>query len=206
MPGEPWSTIGYQRRIPARYLSAAMPHVSSEVGTPTGPYIGYGTGSARRAMRLDLHYGMEKLQQPGFFTITAEPGSGKSVLTGALAFNAARRGEPTIILDPSGPLARLADMPELQGSSRVLDLTASEPGTLSPYQLVPEPAPADYLSQLTVPSERPGLPAGSATRRCGTSAADVRRAEDVATDRLAEGARNRCESADRHPEHPQTSR
>ena len=118
MPGEPWSTVGYQRRIPARYLAAAMPHVNAEVGTPTGPYLAYGIGSARRAMRFDLHYGMEKLQQPGFFTITAEPGGGKSVLIGALAYNAARRGEPTIILDPSGPLARLAKMPELGPFSR----------------------------------------------------------------------------------------
>lgn len=153
VPGEPWSTVGYQRRIPASYMAAAMPHVSSEVGTPTGPYLAYGTGSARRAMRLDLHYGMEKLQQSGFFTITAEPGAGKSVLTGALAFNAARRGEPTIILDPSGPLARLATMSELKGSARVLDLTASDPGTLSPYQLVPEPRPEDHTFDDKTPNE-----------------------------------------------------
>lgn len=145
IPGEPWSNVGYQRRIPSRYLAAAMPHVSSEVGTPTGPYTAYGTGSARRAMRLDLHFGMEKLQQPGFFTITAEPGGGKSVLTGVLAFNAARRGEPTIILDPSGPLARLTTLPELKPFSRVLDLTASDPGTLSPYQLIPEPRREDFV-------------------------------------------------------------
>ncbi|MDN5803327.1 MAG: ATP-binding protein [Microlunatus sp.] len=153
IPGEPWSTVGYQRRIPARYMASAMPHVSSEVGTPTGPYLGYGTGSARRAMRLDLHYGMEHRQQPGFFTITAEPGAGKSVLTGVLAFSAARRGEPTIILDPSGPLARLTQMPELKASSRALDLTASAPGTLSPYQLVPEPDPYDYLNDDGTPNE-----------------------------------------------------
>ena len=92
-------------------------------------------------MRFDPHYGPETLQQPGLFTITAEPGGGKSVLIGALAYNAARRGEPTIILDPSGPLAKLCELPELRPYARVLDLTASEPGTLSPYQLIPEPQP-----------------------------------------------------------------
>ncbi len=148
------------------------------------PISRYGTGSARRAMRLDLHYGMEKLQQSGFFTITAEPGAGKSVLTGALAFNAARRGEPTIILDPSGPLARLATMPELKGSSRVLDLTASEPGTLSPYQLVPEPRPKTTSFEDGTPNELE-YPAGGAAGRRGAAAADVRRAADVA-------ARPRC--------------
>ena len=145
VPGEPWSTVGYQRRLPAKYLASAMPHVDAEVGTPTGPYLAYGIGSARRAVRFDPHYGPETLQQPGLFTITAEPGGGKSVLIGALAYNAARRGEPTIILDPSGPLAKLCEMPELRPYSRVLDLTASEPGTLSPYQLIPEPQPGAYL-------------------------------------------------------------
>ncbi|HZA04262.1 MAG TPA: ATP-binding protein [Propionibacteriaceae bacterium] len=145
VPGEPWSTVGYQRRLPARYLASAMPNVDADVGTPTGPYLAYGIGSARRAVRFDPHYGPETLQQPGLFTITAEPGGGKSVLIGALAYNAARRGEPTIILDPSGPLAKLCELPELKPYSRVLDLTASEPGTLSPYQLIPEPQPGAYL-------------------------------------------------------------
>jgi hypothetical protein len=144
VPGEPWSTVGYQRRIPARYLAAAMPHVDAEVGTPSGPYLGYGTGSARRAVRFDPHFGPEKLQQPGLFTITAEPGGGKSVLIGALAYNAVRRGEPTIILDPSGPLARLCELPELKPYARVLELTASAPGTLSPYQLIPDPVESAY--------------------------------------------------------------
>jgi hypothetical protein len=145
VPGEPWSTVGYQRRLPAKYLASAMPHVDAEVGTPTGSYLGYGIGSARRAVRFDPHYGPEKLQQPGLFTITAEPGGGKSVLIGALAYNAARRGEPTIILDPSGPLAKLCELPELRPYARRLDLTASSPGTLSPYQLIPEPHAAAHL-------------------------------------------------------------
>ncbi len=147
VPGEPWSNVGYQRRLPAKYLASAMPHVDAEVGTPTGPYLAYGIGSARRAVRFDPHYGPETLQQPGLFTITAEPGGGKSVLIGALAYNAARRGEPTIILDPSGPLAKLCSLPELKPYSRVLDLTASDPGTLSPYQLIPEPQPGAYLDE-----------------------------------------------------------
>lgn len=145
IPGEPWSNVGYQRRIPAKYLASAMPHVDAEVGTPTGSYVAYGTGSARRAVRFDPHYGPELLQAPGLFTITAEPGGGKSVLIGSLAYNAVRRGEPTIIADPSGPLARLCLLPELRPFARVLDLTASPPGTLSPYQLIPEPVEAGFV-------------------------------------------------------------
>jgi hypothetical protein len=43
------------------------------------------------------------------------------------------------LLDPSGPLARLAAMPELRPYSRVLNLTGSEQGTLAPYALIPTP-------------------------------------------------------------------
>ncbi|MBA8793675.1 hypothetical protein FHX74_001280 [Friedmanniella endophytica] len=139
IPGEPRAQHGYQRRMPVRYLASAMPNVDSALGTPTGPYLGYGIGSARRASRFDMHYGPEVLQTPGLFPIVAEPGGGKSVLIGTLAYNAVRAGQPTIIFDPSGPLARLAELPELAPFSRVLDLTASRPGTLSPYQLVPDP-------------------------------------------------------------------
>ena len=69
------------------------------------------------------------------------------MLIGALAYNAARRGEPTIILDPSGPLAKLCELPELKPYARQLDLTASDPGTLSPYQLIPEPQSGAYLDE-----------------------------------------------------------
>jgi hypothetical protein len=144
IPGEPRAAHGYQRRMPVRYLASALPNVDSALGTPTGPYIGYGVGSARRAARFDPHYGPEVLQTPGLFPIVAEPGGGKSVLIGSLAYNAVRAGQPTIIFDPSGPLARLADLPELAPFSRVLDLTASRTGTLSPYQLVPDPTPEGH--------------------------------------------------------------
>ena len=145
IPGEPRAQHGFQRRMPVRYLASALPNVDSNLGTPTGPYLGYGIGSSRRASRFDPHYGPEVLQTPGLFPIVAEPGGGKSVLIGTLAYNAVRAGQPTIIFDPSGPLARLAQLPELAPFSRVLDLSASKPGTLSPYQLVPDPSREAYL-------------------------------------------------------------
>ena len=144
IPGEPRAQHGFQRRMPVRYLASALPNVDSVLGTPTGPYLGYGIGSSRRASRFDMHYGPEVLQTPGLFPIVAEPGGGKSVLIGTLAYNAVRAGQPTIIFDPSGPLARLAQLPELAPFSRVLDLSASKPGTLSPYQLVPDPTREGY--------------------------------------------------------------
>ena len=97
-----------------------------------------------------MHYGPEVLNTPGLFPIVSEPGGGKSVLIGTLAYNAVRAGQPTIILDPSGPLAKLCALPELRAHSKVLDLTASKAGTLSPYQLVPEPQRAAYTTDAEV--------------------------------------------------------
>ena len=144
IPGEARVKEGFQRRLPIKYLAAGLPNVGADLGTPAGPYLGYGSGTARRAVCFDMHYGPEVLNSPGLFTISAEPGAGKSVLIGALAYNAARAGEPTIILDPSGPLAALCDLPELAPFARKLDLTAAEPGTLSPYQLIPDPQPESF--------------------------------------------------------------
>lgn len=148
VPGEPRELHGFQRRMPVRYLASAMPNVDSDLGTPTGAYLGYGVGSARRASRFDPHFGPEVLNTPGLFPIVAEPGGGKSVLIGTLAYNAVRAGQPTIIFDPSGPLARLAALPELAPFSRVLDLTASKAGTLSPYALIPEPTRDGFVDEL----------------------------------------------------------
>ena len=44
-------------------------------------------------------------------------------------------------------MAKLCELPELKPYARQLDLTASEPGTLSPYQLIPEPQSGAYLDE-----------------------------------------------------------
>lgn len=147
VPGEPRSPHGFQRRLPVRYLAAGLPNVDQQIGTPTGPYFAYTAGSSRRAARFDLHYGPEVLNRSGLFPIVAELGGGKSVLIGSLAYNAVRCGIDTIILDPSGPLAKLCELPELKPFARVLDLTSSEPGTLSPFQMVPEVIRSDFVDE-----------------------------------------------------------
>ena len=83
-----------------------MPHVDADGAVPR-----VRDRFGRRAVRFDPHYGPETLQQPGLFTITAEPGGGKSVLIGALAYNPPRRADDHP--RPSGPLAKLCELPEL---------------------------------------------------------------------------------------------
>ncbi len=140
IPGEPIANTGYLRRMPVTLFAAALPQAASTVGDRRGDLIGRTAGTSRRPVFLDLHFPMEVRERSGLAVFVAEPGGGKSTLLGALGYLAARRGVQVTLLDPSGPLARLAAMPELKPFSRVLNLTGSEQGTLAPYALIPTPA------------------------------------------------------------------
>jgi AAA-like domain len=144
IPGEPIANTGYLRRMPVTLLAAALPQAASTVGDRRGDLIGRTAGTCRRPVFLDLHYPMEVRERSGLAVFVAEPGGGKSTLLGALGYLAARRGVQVTLLDPSGPLARLASMPELKPFSRVLNLTGSEQGTLAPYSLIPTPLRSHY--------------------------------------------------------------
>jgi hypothetical protein len=139
IPGEPLAGTGYLRRMPVKLLAAALPQAASTVGDRRGDLIGRTAGTSRRPVFLDLHFPMEVRERSGLAVFVAEPGGGKSTLLGALGYLAARRGVQVTLLDPSGPLARLCQMPELMPYSRVLNLTGSEQGTLAPYALIPTP-------------------------------------------------------------------
>ena len=113
IPGEPVSTSAYRRRLPALYVSAGVPTASSQVGDRRGPYIGYTVGSSRRAVMFDTHYATEVRETSGLVPVVGGLGAGKSVLLGLLTYEAVRRGVPSVVLDPSGPLARLTELRSL---------------------------------------------------------------------------------------------
>jgi AAA domain-containing protein len=144
IPGEPLANTGYLRRMPVKLLAAAVPQAASTVGDRRGDLIGRTAGTSRRPVFLDLHFPMEVRERSGLGVFVAEPGGGKSTLLGALGYLAARRGVQVTLLDPSGPLARLCQMPELRPFSRVLNLTGSQQGTLAPYALIPTPHRQHY--------------------------------------------------------------
>ncbi len=154
IPGEPIANTGYIRRMPVNLLAAALPQAASTVGDRRGDLIGRTAGTCRRPVFLDLHFPMEVRERSGLAVFVAEPGGGKSTLLGALGYLAARRGVQVTLLDPSGPLARLCQMPELRPYSRVLNLTGSEQGTLAPYALIPTPLRSEFG---TGASRRPGV-------------------------------------------------
>jgi hypothetical protein len=144
MPGSKVASKAYLRRTPVSYFAAGMPNVAAILGDHRGPYLGFTTGGARRAVMFDPHYATEIMERSGLVPIIGEPGAGKSVLLGAICYAAALRGERTVVLDPSGPLAELCNLPEFAGRARHVDLTTAEPGTLNPFGVVPEPNRVDY--------------------------------------------------------------
>ncbi|MEU8081524.1 ATP-binding protein [Catellatospora citrea] len=144
IPGEPVANTGYLRRMPVRLLAAALPQAASVVGDRRGDLLGRTAGTCRRPVFLDPHFPMEVRERSGLSVMVAEPGGGKSTLLGAMGYLNARRGVQVTLLDPSGPLARLASMPELKPYSRVLNLTGGEQGTLAPYSLIPTPQRTEF--------------------------------------------------------------
>src|SRR5256885_14536664 len=111
IPGEPLANTGYLRRMPVKLFAAALPQAASTVGDRRGDLIGRTAGTSRRPVFLDLHFPMEGRERSRPAVFVAEPGGGKSTLKGALGYLAARRGIQVTLLDPSGPLARLAALP-----------------------------------------------------------------------------------------------
>lgn len=156
-------TRAYRRELPALYIAAGLPAATSILGDDRGPYLGYAGTYSPRPVRFDPWYATEVLQMSGLVPVVGVQGSGKSALTGKIAYDAARAGITTTVFDPSGPLAELTRMPELAPYSQHIDLLSAPAGTLSPYTVVPEPpAWQEYLTDPDVagvvdPEERQHL-------------------------------------------------
>jgi AAA-like domain len=147
VPGEPVSSTAYRRRLPARYFAAGLPQVATRLGDRRGPLIGIIASSVRRPVMFDTHYSTEVKKASGLVPIVGRQGAGKSVLEAAICYQAARRGIRTVMLDPSGPLAALCEMPDLREFAEHIDLAKAPAGTLSPWAVVPEPQRGHFDSQ-----------------------------------------------------------
>lgn len=154
VPGEPLSSTAYRRRLPALYFAAGVPAASSRLGDRHGPYLGHTAASSRRAVMFDTHFGTEVRETSGLVPIVGALGSGKSVLAGLITYEAVRRGITSVMLDPSGPLAKLTELPELREFARHIDLTTAAPGTLNPYSVVVQPRPEDHPTQQALEEAR----------------------------------------------------
>ncbi|MQA60130.1 MAG: hypothetical protein GEU86_01260 [Actinophytocola sp.] len=70
-----------------------------------------------------------------------------SFLGGGTVYKTLRAGAHWTILDPSGPLSRLCDLPELRPYARPINLLNAQPGILNPYRVVAEPLLEHFMDE-----------------------------------------------------------
>jgi hypothetical protein len=146
IPGESLANSGHKRRMPVTTFAAGVPAVASVIGDRAGFRIGSTAGASRRAACWHPWQAMEVRERSGATVVSGTLGSGKSTLLGTIGYWAALAGIKTVILDPSGPLARICTMPELRKYSRAIDLMNAIPGALNPYAVIADPVPEHYLA------------------------------------------------------------
>ena len=83
----------------------------------------------------------------GLTALVAGLGGGKSFLGGGLVYKTLRSGAYWTLLDPSGPLAKLCDLPELRPYARPINLLNAQPGILNPYRVVAEPQLEHFMDE-----------------------------------------------------------
>jgi hypothetical protein len=175
IPGSDLAHDAYRRRMPVTTLAGSLPAATALVGDRVGPHIGSTSGVSRRAVMWHPWMSTEERERSGLTVVLSTLGGGKSTLCGKIVYDTTRMGVPWVVLDPSGPLTRLCDMPELRPYARRIDLMRAEPGTLNPYHVIPDPRPEHYTAELYAEHDDPALEAELALKRDGLTAAAQRR-------------------------------
>ncbi|MDN5857784.1 MAG: ATP-binding protein [Pseudonocardia sp.] len=139
VPGEPVASTGHRRRGPVTWVAAAMPAAATGIGDDDGVLLGTTCTATRRPVAWDPWRAQERHHRSGLTAIVGGLGSGKSTLVGTIVHKTLLGGARWTVLDPSGPLARLAALPEIAPYARHVDLMRAAPGALNPYRVVAEP-------------------------------------------------------------------
>jgi hypothetical protein len=146
IPGEEIASRAYQRRGSVVWAAAAMPHVTSHVGDQQGVQLGVTAGATPAPVAWDMWLSQQR-DRSGLTVIPGGLGSGKTVLMMMMIYKSCRAGARWTVLDPSGPTAKLASLPELSKYTRVIDLLAGQPGILNPYRVVAEPRLEQFVDE-----------------------------------------------------------
>lgn len=141
IPGEPLADISQRRRFVLPSFMAAMPAATAQIGDGYGASLGATNGVSRVGVSLALWRDMEdkSRERSGLMIVGGGLGSGKTYFCGGLVYRTAMAGVMWSVLDPSGRLGALADVPELRDYARYYDLAKGQGGELSPYLVVAEP-------------------------------------------------------------------
>jgi len=147
IPGEPIASSAYKRRGSVVWAAAAVPTATAEVGDRRGILLGETVTATRRPVAWDPWMAQEVRDGSGLTAMVAGLGGGKSFLGGGIVYKTLRAGAHWTVLDPSGPLSALCDLPELRPYARPINLLNAQPGILNPYRVVAEPQLEHFLDE-----------------------------------------------------------
>ncbi|OZM75211.1 ATPase [Amycolatopsis antarctica] len=147
IPGEPLASGAYMRRGSVVWAAASVPTATAEVGDRRGILLGETCTATRRPVAWDPWMAQEIRDGSGLTAMVAGLGGGKSFLGGGIVYKTLRAGAHWTILDPSGPLSRLCDLPEVRPYARPINLLNAEPGILNPYRVVAEPLLEHFMDE-----------------------------------------------------------
>ncbi|WP_407652579.1 ATP-binding protein [Amycolatopsis cynarae] len=147
IPGEPLSSSAYMRRGSVVWAASAVPTATAEVGDRRGILLGETCTATRRPVAWDPWMAQEIRDGSGLTAMVAGLGGGKSFLGGGIVYKTLRAGAHWTLLDPSGPLSRLCDLPEIRPYARPINLLNAQPGILNPYRVVAEPLLEHFLDE-----------------------------------------------------------
>ncbi|MEV0681100.1 ATP-binding protein [Actinosynnema sp. NPDC050436] len=147
IPGEPLSSSAYLRRGSVLWAASSVPTATAEVGDRRGILLGETVTATRRPVAWDPWMAQELRDASGLSAMVAGLGAGKSFLGGGIVYKTLRSGAHWTLLDPSGPLAALCELPELKPYARPINLLNAQPGILNPYRVVAEPQLDHFLDE-----------------------------------------------------------
>jgi hypothetical protein len=187
VPGEhdPTTATGFVREVPAALAATWGPNTGTRVLDEAGPYRGWTTRRATTPVFWSPQDGPAH-GRSGLTVICAIQGGGKTYAAASTWELEVRMGHLAHVLDPSGLLRRLLELPALRRTVREIDLQHAASGLLSPWRLVPEPTREDYAPVGAVVP----LPAGPARATPDDAQAREDAAErELRRDRAYESAR-----------------
>lgn len=147
IPGEALASGAYLRRGSVVWAASSVPTATAEVGDRRGILLGETCTATRRPVAWDPWMAQEIRDGSGLTSIVAGLGGGKSFLGGGIVYKTLRAGAHWTILDPSGPLSRLCELPELRPYARPINLLNAQPGILNPYRVVAEPQLEHFMDE-----------------------------------------------------------
>lgn len=147
IPGEPLASGAYLRRGSVVWAASSVPTATAEVGDRRGILLGETSTATRRPVAWDPWMAQEVRDGSGLTAMVAGLGGGKSFLGGGIVYKTLRAGAHWTILDPSGPLSKLCELPEIRPYARPINLLNAQPGILNPYRVIPEPQLEHFVDE-----------------------------------------------------------